>query len=298
MTSVPYSASYSEPHRALEALSAKRALRIGTTSCGPAVCGDLGVDAGGGDGEVGGFGLQVADLGEELLVLRGVEGLDDALAVPLVDLRLQVVAAGQQILVLRGQVGDDLVDARPEAVGVHAGARQRLVGDEVVQHLGHPQIARRSRDRSSGWLVMVSSLKRRSSLPVGNCAPSRHAPPARRRRAAGRTGSSSAVRSGAARSATSCWPRTYSARPAGVLDGDRREPVAGQVVRAGAHVQLAGVRRRGRGSPAPAPSRPAGPACTHHLYSPSSACTHPGCSVATCVVAAQRLRVARAPPAR
>ena len=101
MTSVPYSASYSEPQRALAAFSANRALRIGTTSCGPAVRGDLVVDAGGGDGEVAGFGQQVADLGEELLVGVGVERRDDALAVPLVDLGLQVVAAGQQVLILR-----------------------------------------------------------------------------------------------------------------------------------------------------------------------------------------------------
>ena len=34
---MPYSASYNEPQRALDALRAKRALRIGTTNCGPAV---------------------------------------------------------------------------------------------------------------------------------------------------------------------------------------------------------------------------------------------------------------------
>ena len=37
MTSVPYSASYSEPQRAFAAFSANRALSTGTTSCGPAV---------------------------------------------------------------------------------------------------------------------------------------------------------------------------------------------------------------------------------------------------------------------
>ena len=65
------------------------------------------------------------------------------LAVALVDLRLQIVAAGQQVLVLGAEIGDDLVDARPEAVGVDVGARQRLVVDEVVQHLGDAQVSHR-----------------------------------------------------------------------------------------------------------------------------------------------------------
>ncbi len=104
---------------------------------------DLVVDTGGGDREVRRLGLQVADVGEELPVVLGVEGADHPRAVPLVDLGLQVVAAGEQVLVLRGQVGDDLVDARPERVGVEVGARQRLVVDEVVQHRGDAQVTHR-----------------------------------------------------------------------------------------------------------------------------------------------------------
>jgi len=65
------------------------------------------------------------------------------LPVVLVDLRLQVVAAGEQVLILGAEVGDHLVDARPEAVGVDAGARQCLIVDEVVEHLGDAQVSHR-----------------------------------------------------------------------------------------------------------------------------------------------------------
>ncbi len=103
--------------------------------------GDLVVDARGRDGEVIGLGQQIADLGEELLVRLGIDRLDHPLAMPLVDAGLQIVSPCQQVLVLRRQIGDDLVNARPEGVGVEAGTRQRLVVDEVVQHLGHTQVA-------------------------------------------------------------------------------------------------------------------------------------------------------------
>ena len=110
-----------------------------------------------------GLGLQVADVGEELLVRLGVDRLDDALAVPLVDLRLQLVAAGQQVLVLGAEIGDDLVDARPEAVGVDVGARQRLVVDEVVQHLGDAQVPHRHA------IGHISSLTR-PSIQLTRCS--------------------------------------------------------------------------------------------------------------------------------
>ena len=103
--------------------------------------GDLRVDARRGDGEVGGLGQQVADLGEEGLVCLGIVRFEDAVPVPLVDLGLQLVAPGQQLLVLRCQIGHHLVHTRPEGVGVDAGAGQRLVADEVVQHLGDAQVA-------------------------------------------------------------------------------------------------------------------------------------------------------------
>ena len=49
---------------------------------------DFVVDAGGGDGEVTGFGQQVTDFSEELAVSVHVERLDHAVPVPLVDLGL------------------------------------------------------------------------------------------------------------------------------------------------------------------------------------------------------------------
>ena len=127
----------------MAAFSANRALSTGTTSCGPAVVVISSSTPDGGDGEVVGFGQQVTDLGEELAVRLGVERLDHALPVPLVDLGLQLVAAAQQILVLRGEVGDDLVDARPEAVRVDVGAGQGLVVHEVVEHPGDAQVPHR-----------------------------------------------------------------------------------------------------------------------------------------------------------
>src|SRR6201999_2611156 len=105
--------------------------------------GDLIVDTRGGDGEISRFWLQVTDLGEELAVCLGVERLDDVLAVPLVDLSLQLIATRQQVLVLRLQVGDYLVDARPEAVGVYVGAGQSLGVDKVVQRLSDAQVPHR-----------------------------------------------------------------------------------------------------------------------------------------------------------
>ena len=116
--------------------------------------GDLVVDAGRGDGEVVRFGQQVADFGEELSVGLRVDRLDDVLAVPSVDPGLQFVAACQQVLVLRCQIGDDFVHARPEAVGIDIGTRQGLIVDEVVQHLGHAQVANRHA------IGHVSSLER------------------------------------------------------------------------------------------------------------------------------------------
>jgi hypothetical protein len=62
---------------------------------------------------------------------------------PLVDLSLQLIAARQQVLVLWLQVGDHLVDARPEAVGVDVGAGQSLGVDKVVQRLSDAQVPHR-----------------------------------------------------------------------------------------------------------------------------------------------------------
>ncbi len=74
MASVPYSASYSEPQRALEALRAKRAFITGTTSCGPAM-GDFFIDVLVVAWKSSGFWQQVTDVLQEGFVGDGVVGL-------------------------------------------------------------------------------------------------------------------------------------------------------------------------------------------------------------------------------
>ena len=122
--------------------------------------GDLRVHTRGRDGEIGRLGKQVADVGEEALVLARVDAADDALAVPLVDRGLQFVSARQQPGVARREVADHLVDTGPEAVRVQSGSGQSLVRDEVVQAAGHPQIAHRhpigrGLSHSSSWKSQV-----------------------------------------------------------------------------------------------------------------------------------------------
>ena len=141
MTSVPYSASYSEPHRAFAALSANRALRIGTTSCGPAVVVISSSTPAVVMVKSSGSGSRYPISVRNCSIGLGIDRLDDPLTMPLVDAGLQIVAPREQVLVLRCQVGDDLVHARPEGVGIEAGTRQGLIVDEVVQHLGNTQVA-------------------------------------------------------------------------------------------------------------------------------------------------------------
>ncbi len=100
---------------------------------------DLVVDAGGVDGEVGAFRHEIADLGEESLVRGQVERLALARAVPVVDLGLQIVALFQQRAVLRRQVVNQAIEARPERGLGHAGTRQRLLADEIVENLRDAQ---------------------------------------------------------------------------------------------------------------------------------------------------------------
>ena len=91
---------------------------------------------------------------------------------PGVELGLQVVALGQQGPVLRGQVGDDLVGARPEALGVDAGTGKRFVVTKSCSTLATPQIADghaigRGRARLAGLVHVVSSLKASTQLTRG-----------------------------------------------------------------------------------------------------------------------------------
>jgi len=186
--------------------------------------GDLVVDVGRRDREVTRIGFQVADLGEELLVLGGVVRTDGPLAVPFVELGLQFVAARQQFLVAWSQVGDDLVDPRPETVRVEVGTGQRLIGDEVVECAGHAQVSHRHAichrlpprpyftratrhaavDPAYPWVTPANPACTDAAASSASAVRSSS------HRAA------SVARSGAARSAMSCCARTYSARPAGV----------------------------------------------------------------------------------
>ena len=54
-------------------------------------------------------------------------------AIPVVDLFLQLVARCQQRAVLRREIVDDGRKARPEFVGVDAGARNDLLDHEIDQ---------------------------------------------------------------------------------------------------------------------------------------------------------------------
>ena len=67
--------------------------------------------------KVGALGQQVADLAQERLVGRGVDGLAAARPVPGVDLGLQLVALLEQRAVRRGEVMHDRVEPRPEFLG-------------------------------------------------------------------------------------------------------------------------------------------------------------------------------------
>ena len=101
--------------------------------------GDLGVDVGGFDLEIGAVLDEVADLGEELLVGLVIVRLVAVADVPLVDLALQLVAPVEEGLVLRGEVGDEGGEAGPEVIGRDAGAGQGALLDEPGQLGGHLQ---------------------------------------------------------------------------------------------------------------------------------------------------------------
>ena len=90
--------------------------------------------------DVVGLVEEVADLGEERGVLLRV-GPPGMLPVEVVDAGLQLLAPGEQLAVARRQVVDDRVQARPERVRLDPRARERLLGHEAVQALGHAEPA-------------------------------------------------------------------------------------------------------------------------------------------------------------
>ena len=87
------------------------------------------------------IGQEIPDLPQVRLVGRGIERLAGALPVPGVELPLERIALGEQGPVLRRQVAHDRTEAAPEHLGRNAGAGQRLVGNEVVEHAGDGEAA-------------------------------------------------------------------------------------------------------------------------------------------------------------
>jgi hypothetical protein len=103
--------------------------------------GDLTVHAGRLDGEVARLVDEVADLAQPRLVGVEVRRRTGVLPVVVVELLLELLAPSEQLPVAWSQVVDDRVRPGPERVGVDAGARQRLLDHEAVQHLRHAEPA-------------------------------------------------------------------------------------------------------------------------------------------------------------
>ena len=103
--------------------------------------GDLRIDVFGGDADRLRLGHQVANVAQECLIGGRVERLTAMRQVPGVDRRLQRVALVQQRPVAWRQVAHQRAEPRPEPGRIHARARDRRAGDEVVQHPGDLQPA-------------------------------------------------------------------------------------------------------------------------------------------------------------
>ena len=166
---------------------------------------------------------------------------------------------GQQVLVLRRQIGDDLVDARPEGVGVDLGTGQRLVVDEVVQRLGDAQVTHR---HTIGHIVPPSAAWRRLRTAVGPVYPRVAGPIASgghdsHQQFIASIGDRGPQRRGSCGDVLLC-PDT--ARPAG-LDLDRLESVVAEIIGARPHVEFAGVGGQ-PGSRTTARTRPTDPVCS------------------------------------
>ena len=84
------------------------------------------------DGKILGLGQHIADIPQEALVIRLVEGLAGPRAVILVDLGLELVADGEQRAVARREVPDEPGQAAPEGGAGHPRAGKRLPLDEIV----------------------------------------------------------------------------------------------------------------------------------------------------------------------
>ena len=105
----------------------------GTTSCGPASVGNLGVDRRRVYGEVRPFRQQIADLAQEAFVLRRIDRLGLARLMPGIDHSLQPVALGEQRAILRREIREQLCQAGPKGGRVDSGPGHRLVFDEGTE---------------------------------------------------------------------------------------------------------------------------------------------------------------------
>ena len=79
--------------------------------------GDLVIGVGCGNLKRRGRGHEVADAGEEVLVVIAGQRGGGVCEVPRVDLGLEVVAAGEEGAVARGEVGDESAEGRPKRFG-------------------------------------------------------------------------------------------------------------------------------------------------------------------------------------
>ena len=122
--------------------------------------GDLGVDVGGGHGEVVALGQEITDLLEERLVGGGVVRLALALLVPGIDLGLDIIALGQQLAVAWRHIAHDLAQGIPEGGGVHAGARRGFIHHQIVKFFRDLQAAdlntfRHDRCLAPVWIACI-----------------------------------------------------------------------------------------------------------------------------------------------
>ncbi len=80
------------------------------------------------------LGQHIADIAQEALVIRLIEGLAGPIAVIFVDLGLELVADGEQRAVARREVPDEPGQAAPEGRAGHPRVGERLPFDEIVKN--------------------------------------------------------------------------------------------------------------------------------------------------------------------
>ena len=120
----------------MAALAANRALRTGTTSCGPAWTATSSSTSVVSMVKSRGLVDEVAEVAEQLDVGRLVAHRARVLLVPLVEPGLELVATGQQLAVAGDEVAQDRLDAGPEGGLIDTRPGQRLDAHELMQDGG------------------------------------------------------------------------------------------------------------------------------------------------------------------